>query len=194
MIEQDLQNLKNDPQFIQNLEELSKEAKEQNSVEKAYQVLDASLLLEEENEIIDSLYVEILQIAFDDLAQKLAQGEKFDETKSEDLARMRAIYEHGIEKYSSNDFTGAKEIFLILLYMFTNESVKEAMGMHIVCAVNEVDFEDFFENYCDAKAISEDVSDFAHFITHFSPEGKEYLKQNGKVLEDALEELESLKG
>ena len=55
-------------------------------------------------------------------------------------------------------------------------------------------FEDFFENYCDAKAISEDVSDFAHFITHFSPEGKEYLKQNGKVLEDALEELESLKG
>lgn len=194
MTQQDLQQLKNDPQFIQNLEKLSQEAKTEHSVEKAYQVLDASLLVEQENETIDSLFAEILQLSFDALAQKLSQNQKFDPNNSEELARLRAIYEHGIEKYSNGDFKGAKEIFLVLHHMFEEQNVKKALEVHIIACVNEVDFDEFFENYTDAKAISEDVSKFAHFITHFTIDTDAYINENAQKLNEALSELESIKG
>lgn len=191
----DLQQLKNDKEFVQNLERLSNEAKEQKSVLKAYQVLDASLLIEQESETIDSLFSEILQLSFDDLAQKLADNEKFNPDNEEDLARLRAIYEHGIEKYSNGDFKGAKEIFLILHYMFENEQrLKKALQVHIIACMKEVDFDAFFEKYTDAKAISEDVTQFAHFITHFSINTDEFINQNQDYLKQALSELDSLKG
>jgi len=194
MLEQDLQNLKNDPQFIKNLELLTKEAKELQSVQKAYQVLDASLVLEQEDETIDSLFSEILQISFDDLAQKLANGEKFTIDNDEDLARLRAIYEHGIEKYSNGDYRGAKEIFLVLFYMFEGTGLEDALKVHIVAAAKEIDFDQFFENYTDAHAIATDESRYAHFIQHFCINVEQFLDSNSEILQKALSEIESLKG
>lgn len=194
MLEQDLQNLKNDPKFIENLEMLTKEAKELQSVQKAYQVLDASLVLERENDTIDSLFGDVLQISFDDLAQKLANGEKFDINSDEDLARLRAIYEHGIEKYSSDDYKGAKEIFLVLHYMLEGSGLEEALKVHIVAAAKEIDFDEFFENYTDAHAIATDESRYAHFIGHFCINVEQFLRTNSEVLNSALAEIDSLKG
>jgi len=194
MLEQDLQNLKNDPQCIKNLELLTKEAKAAQSVQKAYEVLDASLTLEQKSEIIDSLFSEILQISFGDLAQKLADGKKFTIDSDEDLARLRAIYEHGIEKYSNGDYRGAKEIFLILFYMFEGTSLEDALKVHIVAAAQRIDFNQFFENYVDTYMVETDKSRYAHFIQHFCINVEQFLEANSKILQKALSEIKGLKG
>jgi len=190
----DLQNSKINIQSIEDLELLAKEAKAAQSVQKAYEVLDASLALEQKSETIDSLFSEILQISFDDLTQKLVDGEKFTIGSDEDLARLRAIYEHGIEKYSNGDYRGAKEIFLILFYMFEGSSLEEALKVHIVAAAKRINFDQFFENYIDTHMVETDKSRYAHFIQHFCINVEQFLEANSKILQKALSEIESLKG
>ncbi len=191
-----IENLKNDEQFQQNLQTLAKEAKEENSVAKMYQVLDATLLVQDESqqdEAIDEIYTLILQTSFDDLAKHLAEEKKFDHEDEEHLAKLRAIYEHGIEKYSSGDFTGAKEIFLVLYHVFDAEHMKLPLLVHVTAASKEVDFEDFFQDFADARKIAEDTSAYAYFIKDFKIDAESFLEENSEALKAALVELEGLR-
>ena len=107
---------------------------------------------------------------------------------------MRAIYEHAIEKYSTGDYVGAKEIFLVLYHMFDSISyMQKPMAVHIVAAAKEIDFDTFFESYTDPKAISEDLTRYAHFIKHFSIDVDAFLEENDAILQEAFKELDGLK-
>ncbi len=187
-----IEELKHNEEFRKNLERLALEAKETQSVAKMYQVLDASLLLDEENEKIDELFSEILQTSFDALAQRLTDNGKFDYEDDEELSKLRAIYEHGIEKYSSGDFKGAKEIFLILHHVFDFEPLKKPLYVHIIASAKEIDFDTFFEEYVDMQNIDQE-SRYAYFVQDFRVDMDEFINEHRPLLEDALAELESLK-
>ena len=162
----DLEALKNDPQFQENLERLENEMKVERSIAKGYQLLDAKLLMEADTEEIDEIFTFIVNEAFERLAQMLSDEAKFDMADPEQWATARAIYEHGIQRYSESDTKGAKEIFLILHYLITEEELRNAMMIHAAAVMAGHDFDSFIENLADVKAINPNDAT-AFFITNF---------------------------
>ncbi|WP_292663765.1 hypothetical protein, partial [Nitratifractor sp.] len=126
----DLEALKKDPQFQENLKRLEEEMKAERSIAKGYQLLEAKLLMEADREAIDEIFTFIVNEAFERLAQTWSEGKKFDMSDPEQWATARASYEHGIQRYSENDSKGAKEIFLVLYYLITEEELRNAMMIH----------------------------------------------------------------
>jgi len=163
----DLEALKRDPQFQENLKLLEKEMRTQRSIAKGYQLLDAKLLMEADQEEINDLFTFIVNEAFDRLSQTLSEGGRFDMADPEQWATARAVYEHGIQRYSENDQKGAREIFLILYYLITEEELRNAMMIHAAAVAAGHDFDSFIENLADVKSINpNDASAF--FITSFA--------------------------
>jgi len=162
----DIDALKRDPEFLENLKKLEKEMAEKHSIAKGYQLLDAKLVIEAEEEDINEIFTFIVNTAFDRLSEYLTTPQKFDMTDPEDFATARAIYEHGIQRYSENDQKGAKEIFLVLYHMFTTEVLKDAMMVHACAVISGTTFEVFIEEFADvSEADPEDP--MAFFITTF---------------------------
>ncbi len=162
----DLEALKKDPQFQENLKRLEGEMKAERSIAKGYQLLDAKLLMEAEQEEINEIFTFIVNEAFDRLAELLSRGEKFDMADPEQWATARAVYEHGIQRYSENDLKGAREIFLILYYLITEKELRDAMMIHSAAVAAGHDFDSFIENLADVRSINPNDAT-AFFITSF---------------------------
>ncbi len=162
----DLEALKKDPQFQENLKRLEGEMKAERSIAKGYQLLDAKLLTEADQEEINEIFTFIVNEAFDRLAELLSRGEKFDMADPEQWATARAVYEHGIQRYSENDLKGAREIFLILYYLITEKELRDAMMIHSAAVAAGHDFDSFIENLADVRSINPNDAT-AFFITSF---------------------------
>ena len=182
--------LKQDKEFLANIERLEKECKEEESLTKGYQLLDAKLIIEAPEDDINEIFSFIVNRAFDILADKLVSSQKFDMSDSENLNCARAIYEHGIQKYSENDKTGAKEIFLILYYTIDNEILKESMMVHAVSVMSDISFEKFIEDMVDSEKIDEN-DPFVFFIQNFTKKREDLLKDMDKYVKKAIKELEA---
>ena len=163
----DIEALKKDEEFLGNLKTIEQEMKEENSISKGYQLLDAKLLLEAPEDEINEIFTFIVNTAFDVLAEKLSSNKGFDMQEYEDLATARAIYENGIQRYSENDKKGSKEIFLILHYTMQDETLKDAMMVHACAVMAGHTFEDFIENLVDVTGVDES-DPTAFFIQTFA--------------------------
>jgi len=163
----DLEALKNDPQFQENMKRLEGEMKSERSIAKGYQLLDAKLLMEAEADEINEIFTFIVNEAFDRLAQTLSEEKKFDMTDPEQWATVRAIYEHGIQRYSEKDEKGASEIFLILYYTVPEAELRDAFMVHAAAVMAGHDFDSFIENLADVKSINPNDAT-AFFITSFA--------------------------
>ncbi|WP_201353768.1 hypothetical protein [Hydrogenimonas urashimensis] len=192
MNENEFEDLKNNPAFMMELANREEAAVKAKDVVGMYDVLDTSVMLNLSAERLDRIYTEILQTVFDRLADKLTKEEFFDIGQPEDLYTLRGIYEHGIERYSENDFKGAKEIFLILHYTANDETLSEAMMPHIAAAASQMKFDDFIDELVDTKNPN-DSETYGFFLTNFKPSVEGFLKEKKDVLENALKELETLK-
>ncbi len=184
----DLEALKMDPQFQENLKRLEEETKAERSIAKGYQLLDAKLLMEADREEIDEIFTFIVNEAFDRLAQTLSEGKKFDMSDPEQWATARAIYEHGIQRYSENDSKGAKEIFLVLYYLITEEELRDAMMIHAAAVMAGHDFDSFIENLADVKSINPNDAT-AFFITNFVQPRDILLQMFAKEVKEGKELL-----
>ncbi|WP_456391955.1 hypothetical protein [Nitratifractor sp.] len=184
----DLEALKKDPQFQENLKLLEKEMKSQRSIAKGYQLLDAKLLMEEDGEAIDEIFTFIVNEAFDRLAQTLSEEKKFDMSDPEQWATVRAIYEHGIQRYSEKDTKGAREIFLILYYTVTEEELRDAFMIHAAAVAAGHDFDSFIENLADVKSINPNDAT-AFFITSFVQPSDILLQMFAKEVSEGKELL-----
>ncbi len=187
----DLEALKRDPQFQENLKRLEEEMKAERSIAKGYQLLDARLLMEEGQESIDEIFTFIVNEAFDRLAQTLSEERKFDMSDPEQWATARAIYEHGIQRYSEGDTKGAKEIFLILYYLITEEELRDAMMIHAASVMAGHDFDSFIENLADVKAINPNDAT-AFFITNFVQPHDILLQMFAKEVKEGEELLRKM--
>jgi len=184
----DLEALKKDPEFQENLKLLEQEMKAERSIAKGYQLLDAKLLMEAEQEAINEIFTFIVNEAFDRLAQMLSEEQKFDMADPEQWATARAIYEHGIQRYSENDLKGAKEIFLILYHMITEEELRDAMMIHAAAVMAGHDFDSFIENLADVKSINPNDAT-AFFITSFAQPNDILLQMFAKEVKEGKELL-----
>ncbi len=192
MTPEDFSDLKNNPEFMMQLKNKEDEAVKAKNVQGMYEVLDTSVMLDLSSERLDRIYTEILQTVFDRLADKLSKEEFFDINDPEELYTLRGIYEHGIERWSEDDFKGAKEIFLILHYTANDELLSQAMMPHIAAAASQMKLDDFIDELVDTKNPN-DHEIYSFFLTNFKSSVEGFMKEKAGVLEAALGELENLK-
>jgi len=185
-----VEELKKDPEFLANIKRLEEECKKEQSISKGYQLLDAQLIIEAPDEI-NEIFTFIVNNAFDRLAQKLTDSQNFNMQDTEDLATARAIYEHGIQRYSENDKKGAKEIFLVLNYTIEHDELKDAMMIHAAAVMAGHSFEDFIENLVDVTGIDEN-DPLAFFIQTFVQPTDILLNMFAKQVKEGKEELKVL--
>ncbi|BDY13622.1 hypothetical protein [Hydrogenimonas cancrithermarum] len=188
----EFEDLKNNPQFMLELGQKEEAAVKAKDIVGMYEVLDTAVMLDLSAERLDRIYTEILQTVFDRLADKLTKEQFFDINDQRDLYTMRGIYEHGIERYSDNDFKGAKEIFLILHHTANDETLSKAMMPHIAAAASQMKFDDFIDELVDVENPN-DSETYGFFLTNFKPSVEGFMKEKAEALESALKELETLK-
>ena len=187
----DIEALKKDQEFLGNLKTIEAEMKAENSIAKGYQLLDAKLLLEAPEDEINDIFTFIVNTAFDVLAENLTQHKSFDMAEYEDLATARAIYEHGIQRYSENDIKGAKEIFLVLHHTMKSEELKDAMMIHACAVMAGHSFDDFIQNLVDVSSVDES-DPTAFFIQTFTQPNDILLTMFAKYVKLGKEELKVL--
>ena len=136
-----IEELKQNAEFLDFLKILEKQMKEESSVAKGYQLLDAKILLGESEDKINDIFTFLVSTSFDKLGENLANNIKFNIKNSEDLSVARAMYEHAIQLFSEDEKKGAKELFLALTHAIDDEELKESMLIHsaIVMAVYSFD-------------------------------------------------------
>ena len=186
-----IEALKTNKEFLANLVLLEEEMNEQKSIEKGYQLLDALLLISEDEDKINDVFTFILKEAFDKLAEYLSQQKGFDMTKEEELFTARAIYEHAIERYSENDMQGAKELFVLLHYMVDESRLKDAMMVHAISILKGKDFDTFIEEVADTSKYDPNDS-LAYFLLFFKMDVEEFLDDNSLLVAKAEDELKKL--
>jgi hypothetical protein len=187
----DIESLKKDPEFIENLKRLEAEMKHENSIAKGYQVLDAKLVIEADEDEINDIFTFIVNTAFDRLSEYLTVPRKFDMADPEDFATARAIYEHGVQRDSENAQKGAKEIFLVLYHMFTLEELKDAMMIHACAVMSGTEFESFIEEFADVSELNPE-DPMAFFITTFVQPTDMLLAMWANYVQQGKEELKAL--
>ncbi len=130
----DIEALKKDENFQRDLANLEKEMRAKKSIDAGYKLLGMKLAIEAKEEEINEIFTFLVNESFDRLADRLVEKRGFNLSDSEDLATVRAIYEHGIQRYSERDLKGSKEIFLVLHHTVDDSTIKESMMIH-ACAV-----------------------------------------------------------
>ena len=186
-----VEELKNDPEFLANIKRLEEECKVEQSIAKGYQLLDAQLIIEAPEDDINEIFTFIVNAAFDRLAENLTTSKSFDMQDAEDMATARAIYEHGIQRYSENDKKGAKEIFLVLNYTIAHADLKDAMMIHAAAVMAGHSFEEFIENLVDVSGVNEN-DPLAFFIQTFVQPTDILLNMFAKQVKEGQEELRVL--
>ena len=187
----DIEALKSDAEFQDNVRLLEKEMQEHNSIAKGYQLLDIKLAMQESEDAINDIFTFIVNRAFDVLSEYLTEHKKFNLSDPEEYAAARAIYEHGIQRYSENDTKGAKEIFLVLYHQITEKEVKEAMMIHACSVMAGNSFEVFIDDFADVSNLNpEDPKSV--FITEFVQPNDMTLAMWGNYVEQGKQELKVL--
>ena len=130
----DIEALKKDENFIADMKKFEDEMYKDKSIEKGYMLLGTKMAIKASEDEINDIFTFIVNQAFDVLAENLTKYKGFSITDPEELATARAIYEHGIQRYSEKDIKGAKEIFLVLHHTIEDDELKDAMMIH-ACAV-----------------------------------------------------------
>jgi hypothetical protein len=187
----DIEALKNDPEFLENIQRLEQECKTEESIAKGYQLLDAKLVLEAEEDEINEIFTFIVNTAFDHLAEYLSSHRGFDVEDVEERAIARAIYEHAIQRYSENDKKGAKEMFLVLYHTIEHDDLKDAMMIHACCVMAGHSFDEFIENMVDVEGVDES-DPLAFFIQTFTQPHDILLTMFSKYVKEGKELLRSL--
>ena len=184
--------LKQDKEFLDNIKRLEQESRELHSVEKAYKLLDAKLIIEAKEEEIDEVFGFIVNTALDKLATTLSENRSFDVVgDEEDRAVARAIYEYGMQRYSENDKKGAKELFLVLYHTIDYDELKDAMMVHACLASGGVEFDRFIDEFVDVDSVDPyDV--LAFFVMKFTKPTSTLLQEYNDELLKCKEELKVL--
>ncbi len=187
-----VEELKKDPEFLANIKRLEEECRDEQSIAKGYQLLDAQLVIEAPEDDINEIFTFIVNTAFDRLAEYLSTHQSFDIVNNiEERAIARAIYEHAIQRYSENDQKGAKEMFLVLHHTIKHEEIKDAMMIHACAVMAGNSFESFIEDMVDVSGIDE-TDPLAFFIQSFVQPNDILLTMYAKYVLLGKEELKVL--
>jgi hypothetical protein len=188
----DIEALKKDENFQRDLVNLEKEMRAKKSIDAGYKLLGMKLAIEAKEEEINEIFTFLVNESFDRLADRLVEKRGFNLSDSEDLATVRAIYEHGIQRYSERDLKGSKEIFLVLHHTVDDSTIKESMMIHACAVMAGYKFEEFIEKLVDSDAIDYE-NPTAFIIQNFTQPREILLGMFSKYVKLAEKELEVLR-
>lgn len=190
MTNEELNEARTNPEFINYLEETRVAAINNKNISALYEVLDSLLILDLEQEKINSVYENILKISFENVENIVNSGKKL-QLNDDELYYARSFYEHAIEKWSYNDLDGAKELFFVLSNIIEDDFLKEALNVHLIACSKELDLDTFYDEKVNVNNVPIDEK-YGYFIVTFNFDTKIFLDENQTILNKEFENLKHL--
>ncbi len=190
MNKKELHNARTNPDFLKYLEQTRKDAIDLKNISAMYEVLDSYLILDLEEKKINELYENILKVSFEKIEELVNKNQKLS-LESDELFYVRSFYEHAIEKWSYENYDGAKELIFILTQIVDDDKFVSALNMHLIMCSLKIDLDGFYEKYVDINSANESEK-YGYFIMNFKVDVEEFLKENKKVLDKEYKNLKHL--
>lgn len=190
MDKQELQEARTNPEFLDYLETTRINAIAAKDIAALYEVLDSMLILDLDEEKINSIYQAILETSFEKVEVIVNNNQKLL-LDGEQLFYIRALYEHGIEKWSYDNFDGAKDLLFVLSNIIEDEILVDSLQCHIVALSKKVLLDDFYEKYVDLNICNSEEK-YGYFITSFNEETQVIIEKNQVLLNEEFEKLKHL--
>lgn len=190
MDKEQLNDARTNPDFLKYLEEARVKSMAEKNINVMYETLDSMLILDLEEEKINKLYEEILKTSFENVEKIVNKNEKL-KLENENLLYVRAFYEHAIEKWSYDNFDGAKELVFVLANITDDEPLEKALNVLLIVLStrNQLDF--FYDTSVDHEKESSEEK-YGYFIMNFKFDTDEFLNDNKEVLEKEYKNLKHL--
>ncbi len=186
MTPNELDDARTNPEFLKYLEEARVNSIKEKNIALMYETLDSMLVLDLDEEKINSLYEEILKLAFLSVEKLLSKKERLD-LNEPNIFYIRALYEHSIEKWTNENISGAKELFFVIANIIDDEALKDAINCKLIFLNKDMSFDEFY----DLEAVSNDEK-YGYFLINFNFNTKDFLKDNQNILEEEYKSLQHL--
>lgn len=186
----ELHEARTNPDFLKYLEVTRKDAIDLRNISAMYEVLDSYLILDLESEKINDLYEHILKLSFEKI-EELTNNNKKLKLENDELFYIRSFYEHSIEKWSYNDFDGAKNLIFILTQIVDDEKLVKSLNIHLIMLSLNINMDEFYDNYVDVT-IEPESENYGYFIVNYKVDIDELLKEKKDVLDMEYNNLKHL--
>ena len=190
MTPQELSEARTNPDFLKYLEEARVNSIKSKNIELMYETLDSMLVLDLDEEKINSLYEEILKLSFLSVEKLLNKNEKLD-LNEPNIFYIRALYEHAIEKWTNENLTGAKELLFVIANIINDNILKDALNCMIIFLNKELNFDEFYDGFVDLESDNSDEI-YVYFLINFNFKTADFLKDNQNILEQEYKNLQHL--
>ena len=180
------------PDFLKYLEEARINSMKAEDIGLMYETLDSMLVLDLDEEKVNKLYEQILKTSFSNVEKILSKHAKLN-LEDDNLLYVRALYEHAIEKWSHDNFDGAKDLIFVLANIVDDESLVKSLKILIVFLSSKIGLDDFYDTRVDLEADVDDEK-YGYFITNFNFDNQEFLDENKDILETEYKNLKHLLG
>lgn len=192
MDKEQLFEARTNPDFLKYLEEARVNSMKAEDIGLMYETLDSMLVLDLDEENVNKLYEQILKTSFSNVEKILSKHAKLN-LEGDNLLYVRALYEHAIEKWSYDNFDGAKDLIFVLANIVDDESLVKSLKILIVFLSSKISLDDFYDTKVDLEADVEDEK-YGYFITIFRFDNDEFLKESKDILETEYKNLKHLLG
>ena len=192
MDKEQLFEARTNPDFLKYLEEASINSMKAEDIGLMYETLDSMLVLDLDEEKVNKLYEQILKTSFNNVEKILSKHEKLN-LEGDNLLYVRALYEHAIEKWSYDNFDGAKDLIFVLANIVDDVALVKSLNILIVFLSSNIALDDFYDTKVDLETDVEDEK-YGYFITIFRFDNDEFLNENKDILDTQYKNLKHLLG
>ena len=180
------------PDFLKYLEEARVNSMKAEDIGLMYETLDSMLVLDLDEENVNKLYEQILKTSFSNVEKILENHGKLN-LEGDNLLYVRALYEHAIEKWSYDNFDGAKDLIFVLANIIKDENLEKALNILIIFLASKIQLDDFYDTKVDLEVELEDEK-YGYFIMNFRFDNQKFLEENKNILEKEYKNLKHLLG
>ncbi|GGD41784.1 hypothetical protein GCM10012288_14980 [Malaciobacter pacificus] len=192
MESEDLFQARTNPDFLKYLEEARENSIKAGDIGLMYETLDSMLILDLEEEKINELYSAILKTAFENVEKIVNKDEKLN-LEGDNLLYIRALYEHAIEKWSYENFEGAKELVFVIANIIEDERLEKSLNVLLITLSSNIQLDEFYDSKVNLDASGDDEI-YGYFITEFNFDIDEFLASNEDTLKTEYDNLKHLLG
>jgi len=190
MDKNELNEARTNPDFLNYLEETRVKSMEEQNISAMYETLDSMLVLGLDEEKINKLYEQILKTAFENVEKIVNENKKLN-LVDDNLLYVRAFYEHAIEKWSYDNYDGAKELFFVLANIIEDELLEKGLNVLIIALNDKISVDEFYETKVDFDKNSEHEQ-YGYFMVDFNFDTDTYLEENKELLTEQYSKLQHL--
>ena len=190
MNKSELEEARTNPEFLDYLEKTRTDAIKNEDIPALYEVLDSYLVLDLDEEKINSVYQKILDVSFEKV-EKIVNSDNKLSLDEEEIYLTRALYEHGIEKWSYGDIKGAKNLLFVLSNIIEDQLLSNSLQVHIIALSKGTKLDDFYDKEVNLNTCNSEEK-YGYFITNFNYDLGEYLLENKEILKNEYENLKHL--